>query len=110
MATNFKNVIEKDIGTVRVSVYTTPPANNTTVLGLSLANTTDSVVTASVLLGDGDGSSIAFLVKEMPIPPNSTFKPFGKGEKMIMQANDVLYVESNITDSIDVILSMVEIV
>jgi len=110
MATNFKNVIAKDIGTVRTPIYTTPAANNTTVLGLSLANTTDGVITASVLLGDGDGSVVAYLVKDMPIPPNSTFKPFGKGEKMIMRADDVLYVESNLNDSIDVILSMVEIV
>jgi hypothetical protein len=109
MATNFKNVITKEVGTVRVAVYTTPPANNTTVIGLSVANITDSIVSASILIGDS-GSSVGYLVKEMPIPANSTLKPIGKGEKIIMQAGDTLFVESNITDSLDVITSLVEIV
>jgi hypothetical protein len=46
----------------------------------------------------------------MPIPPNSTLKPIGKGEKIIMQAGDTLYVEADKTESLDVITSLVEIV
>ena len=36
MATNFKNIIGKQIGTERVAVYTTPAATSTTVLILKL--------------------------------------------------------------------------
>ena len=46
----------------------------------------------------------------MPIAPNSSMKPIGKGEKIVLDATNVLYVTSNQTDSLDVILSIVEIV
>ncbi len=48
MATAFKNTIIKNIGTVPVELYTADPGTNTTFVGLSLANLTDSVVRASV--------------------------------------------------------------
>ena len=82
MATNFKNIIGKEVGTSRVAVYTTPAAT----------------------------SSIGVLIKGMPIPPNTAMKPIGKGEKIVLDAGNVLYVTSDTTESLDVILSLVEIV
>ena len=37
MATNFNNIIGKEIGTQRVAVYTTPAATSTTVIGINIA-------------------------------------------------------------------------
>jgi len=37
-------------------------------------------------------------------------KPIGKGEKIVLDAGNVLYVTSDTTESLDVILSLVEIV
>ena len=48
MATNFRNNVTKNIGTVPVSVYTAPISIYSTVVGLVLANLTESVVKASV--------------------------------------------------------------
>jgi len=109
MATNFKNVIGKDIGTQRVAVYTTPAATSTTVIGMNLANLTEGMVNCTIEIGD-EASSIGVMVKNMPIPPGSSLKPIGKGEKIILDANNVLYVTSDTSESIDVILSIVEIV
>ena len=36
MATNFKNVVTKEIGTQRVAVYTTPAATSTTIIGMNI--------------------------------------------------------------------------
>ena len=109
MATNFKNIIAKDVGTQRVAVYTTPAATSTTIIGMNIANLTGSMVDCSVEIGD-EASNIGYLVKDMPIAPNSSMKPIGKGEKIVMDATNVLYVTSNQTDSLDVILIIVEIV
>jgi len=109
MATNFKNIIGKDIGTERVAVYTVPAATSTTVIGMNVANLTDGMVNCTIEVGD-EGSQIGTLIKDMPIPPNTALKPIGKGEKIVLDATNVLYVTSSSTDSVDVILSVVEIV
>ena len=109
MATNFKNVIGKEIGTERVAVYTVPAATSTTVIGMNVANLTDGIAKVTIEVGD-EGSSIGVMVKDMPIPANSALKPIGKGEKIVLDANNVLYVTADQTDAVDVILSIVEIV
>ena len=109
MATNFRNIVGKEIGTERVAVYTVPAATSTTVIGMNIANLTDSMVNCSIEVGD-EASNIGFLVKDMPIAPNTSMKPIGKGEKIVLDAGNVLYVTADTTASIDVILSIVEIV
>ena len=109
MATNFKNIIGKEIGTQRVAVYTVPAATSTTVIGMNIANLTANMVSCNIEVGD-EASNIGFLIKEMPIAPNSALKPIGKGEKVVLDAGNVLYVTADQTASLDVILSIVEIV
>ena len=110
MATNFRNIVGKEIGTERVAVYTVPAATSTTaVIGMNIANLTDSMVNCSIEVGD-EASNIGFLVKDMPIAPNTSMKPIGKGEKIVLDATNVLYVTADQTASLDVILSIVEIV
>ena len=109
MATNFKNIIGKEIGTQRVAVYTTPAATSTTVIGMNIANLTGSMVSVDIEIGD-EASSIGYMIKRMPIPPSTAMKPIGKGEKIVLDASNTLYVTSDTTESLDVILSLVEIV
>ena len=109
MATNFKNVVAKEIGTQRVAVYTTPAATSTTIIGMNIANLTDGMVNCSIEIGD-EASNIGFLVKDMAIAPNTAMKPIGKGEKIVLDATNVLYITADQTASLDAILSIVEIV
>ena len=109
MATNFKNIIGKEIGTQRVAVYTTPAATSTTVIGMNIANLTGSMVSVDIEIGD-EASSIGYMIKGMPTPPSTAMKPIGKGEKIVLDASNTLYVTSDTTESLDVILSLVEIV
>jgi hypothetical protein len=109
MATNFKNIIGKQIGTERVAVYTVPAATSTTVIGMNVANLTEGMVGCTIEIGD-EASSIGTMVKGMPIAPGSSLKPIGKGEKIVLDATNVLYVTADQTDSLDVIVSIVEIV
>ena len=109
MATNFKNIIGKEIGTQRVAVYTTPAATSTTIIGMNVANLTGSMVSVDIEIGD-EASYIGYMIKGMPLPPNTAMKPIGKGEKIVLDATNTLYVTSDTTESLDVILSLVEIV
>ena len=76
---------------------------------MNIANLTDSIVTCSIEIGD-EASNIGFLVKDMPIAPNTSMKPIGKGEKIVLDATNVLYITADQTASLDAILSIVEIV
>ena len=44
------------------------------------------------------------------IPPNSSLKPLGPAEKIILAPSNSISFKSNETDSMDVILSYVDIV
>ena len=46
----------------------------------------------------------------MAIAPNTAMKPIGKGEKIVLDATNVLYITADQTASLDAILSIVEIV
>jgi hypothetical protein len=109
MATFFKNKVVKEIGTVQVPIYEAPPSARATVIGLSLANLTASVVSASVLISD-DTSVTGYYLKDVLIPPNSTMKVLNGGEKIILASTNVLTVVSDIDASLDCVMSFVEIV
>ena len=109
MATNFRNNVTKNIGTVTVSVYTAPISIYSTVVGLVLANLTESVVKASVTLTATPDSVTGFIVKDVLIAPNSSLRVLNSGEKLIVASQNSLNVQSNINDSLDCVLSYVEI-
>jgi hypothetical protein len=76
---------------------------------MNVANLTGSMVSVDIEIGD-EASSIGYMIKGMPLPPNTAMKPIGKGEKIVLDATNTLYVTSDTTESLDVILSLVEIV
>jgi len=109
MATFFKNKVVKEIGTIDVPIYEVGPSTRATVIGMSLANLTSSVVSASVKISD-DTSVTGFYLKDILIPPNSTLKVLNGGEKIILAATNTIYVVADIDASLDCVMSFVEIV
>jgi hypothetical protein len=109
MATNFRNSVTKNIGTVTTPVYEASPGSYTTIIGMVLANLTESVVEASVTLTATPDSVTGFIVKDVLIAPNSSLRVLNSGEKLIVASQNSLNVQSNINDSLDCVLSYVEI-
>ena len=107
MATFFRNKAVKEIGKVKVPIYSAGPSTTATVVGLSLANLTESVVSTSVLIAD-DTSIEAFYLKDVLLPPNSTMKVLNGGEKIIIAADNTISVVSDIDASLDAVMSYVE--
>ena len=51
MATTFKNKVVKDIGTQKIIAISTNASTRSTIIGISLANTTKGAVSVSILVG-----------------------------------------------------------
>ena len=108
MANTFKNKVYDGANTSAnaiMSVYTVPSSTTTVVIGLTLANTTSSQITADIKLSAG---STIFLAKDIPIPAGSSFE-YMAGNKIIMEAGHTLKVASNTADSLDTTMSIMEI-
>ena len=83
---------------------TTTPSTSV-VIGLTLANTTSSQISASIKL---HSSQSVFLAKNIPIPANSSFE-FMSGNKIIMETGNTLGAISSAANSLDTVASIMEI-
>lgn len=107
MANTFKNYFSKSVGTSAATVYTAPSATQTTVIGLSIANTTSGAVTADVYV---TSSGIDYyMIKGATIPAGGALIPVGGDQKLVLEATDALKVISSAATSLDVICSILEI-
>ena len=108
MANTFKNKTFNGNSTTantNMAVYTAPSGTTTVVIGLTLANTTSSQITADIKLAAAD---TIFLAKDIPIPAGSAFEFFA-GNKLIMEAGHAIITQSNTANSLDTTLSIMEI-
>lgn len=109
MANTFKNRVGTAIGTTLTDVYQVPSGSYATLIGLSLANLTEATLFASVKLFDNSQNLGVFIVKSIPIPPNSTIVVVGGDQKIILESLDKIQVQSDQAASVDVILSSLEV-
>ena len=109
MATLFKNKVVNSVGIVPVDIYEADASTRATVIGLSLTNLTQSFVYVDVLLQD-DTSITGYYLKQALLPANTSLRVVATGEKLIIAPSNKLQVRSSIDDSVDVVLSFVEIV
>jgi len=109
MATTFKNKVVKEIGKEPLLAIETDANTRTTIVGLSLANLTDFVVLASILVHD-DTSVEGYYMKDMMIPPQNSLRALSAGEKLILAPENQLYVVADEDESLDAVISYVDIV
>ena len=108
MANTFKNEVFNGSNTTAstdMNVYTVGSSTTTVVIGLVLANTTSSQITASIKLNAG---SVVYLAKDIPIPCGSSFEYMG-GNKIVMETGNSLIVQASAANSLDTVASIMEI-
>ena len=108
MANTFKNEVFKGSNTAAstdMNVYTVEASTTTVVIGLVMANTSSSQITASIKLNAG---SVVFLAKDIPIPSGSSFEYMG-GNKIVMEAGNSLIGQASAANSLDTVASIMEI-
>jgi hypothetical protein len=109
MATLFKNVLTSGLGATPTTVLTTTLGVKTTVVGLSLTNVTSTVLLASVKLIDAVQGTEAFYVQNVLIPQNQSLRVVTGGERLVLGPNTGVVITSSLDDSIDLVISLVEI-
>jgi len=107
MASVFTSYVAKDIGTSASTLVTVAAATQTTVVGLSVANTSAADITVDVYI---TRSAVNYyVIKGATVPVGSTFILSGGDQKIILIAADVLRIVSSAATSADAILSVLEL-
>ena len=95
-----------------LTLYTCPGSTTTVVLGLLLCNNDTSQRTVDVKIesdtNDTETNETVFITKDTPIPATSSLELMA-GNKIVLQATDVLKVDSDVAGKIDATLSIMEI-
>ena len=107
MANTFTRYLSKDVGTSPVNVVTVGAATQTTVIGLSFANTTTSPITVSAYVTAS--ATDYYLIKNATVPVGSSLVVVGGDQKFVMVTGDTLKVVSSAATSADVITSVLQI-
>jgi hypothetical protein len=109
MANRFNNQQTVDVGTGLTKVYETDANTVSTVIGINVANKTTGTVYADIVMQGAD-STQTFLVKGVVIPKGQSLAAMGGDQKLVMVENNALFVSTTVTDGVDVIVSVLEIV
>ena len=98
-------------GASQTGSYTVAASTTTTVIGFSITNVTTSSVDVDVAIGTtmADVASDVALASSVPVPSGSTLVLFGGDQKLNMVENDLIKIKSSANNSVDVVMSVLEI-
>jgi len=114
MANTFKLKTKANIDASLVTVYTVPssPSTTTVIIGCTIANVKGASVTADVQIvtaaSSGENADDVYIIKDVPLPAGSSVEIMA-GNKIILEAGDIVKVKGSTTDAVDAILSVMEI-
>lgn len=108
MANFFKRKLSANVTTTFANVggYTVPANNVATVIGLSIANTSNSGISVDVVVNNT--TALFHVVKSAPVPVGGSLVVVGGDQKIVIEANDSIQVKSDTATSADVIMSILE--
>ena len=107
MANVFKNQFSKSVGTSAATIYTGPSATATTIIGMTVSNTSASNINVDVYI---TSSAVDYyLVKGAMVPVGGSLVPVGGDQKVVIETGDVVKVVSSAASSADVVMSILEI-
>jgi hypothetical protein len=109
MANTFYRKTLANIGLIANTVgsYTVGGGVTSVVLSLSIANTSGATVYASAFVANG--ASLTYIVKSAPVSAGGTLVVIGGDQKVVLQTNDNVKVVSDTVNSLDCIMSVMEI-
>ena len=107
MANTFKLKTKANVGVTTSNVYAVPSATTTVVIGVTLANTSGSSINVGVGITRASTDDV-HLMKNVPIPQGSSFEFMG-GIKIVLETTDTFTAESDVNNSLDVALTIMEI-
>jgi hypothetical protein len=107
MANTFTSYVNKNVGTSAATVVTVGASTQTTIIGLAVANTTSSPITADVYM---TRSAVDYyLIKGATVPVGSSLVVVGADQKVVLITSDALKVVTSAASSADVVTSVLNI-
>jgi hypothetical protein len=103
---NFKLKTKASVGVTTVGIYTVPVSTTTTILGITLANVSGSGINVTVGIARTLADDVS-IIRNVPIPQGSSLE-FMQGNKVVLETDDVVTVKSDVLNSLDVSLSILE--
>ena len=112
MANTFKLKTKAGIDASLVTIYTVPANTKTVIIGLTIANVKGASVTADAQVvtasSSGENADDVYLIKDIPLPAGSSIEIMS-GNKIVLEAGDIVKVKGSVTDAVDALLSVMEI-
>lgn len=107
MANTFTSYVNKDVGTSAATVVTVGSSTQTTIIGLDIANTSSSPITADAYI---TRSAVNYyIVKGATVPVGGSLIAVGGDQKVVLITGDALKVVTSAAASADVITSVLNI-
>ena len=108
MANTFKLKTKANVGVTTVGIYTAPASTTTVVIGITLANTSGAGVNVGVGITRAGATEDVKLLKNAPIPQGSSLEVM-QGNKIVVEAADTVKAKSDVNNTLDVALTIMEI-
>lgn len=109
MANVFKNSVSSSIGTTNTKVYEAPGSTTTTVIGVSVANILNQNISVDVTVTDSSEVKTSHLVKNVLLTEGGSQVIVGGEQKLVLETGDYISVVSTVANSVDVVVSVLEI-
>ena len=107
MANTFKNKGYGSIGTSNATIYNAIGVTST-VIGLTMANTTSSSITVSIKVHDNSAGASYFIVKDAPVLAGGSLVVVGGDQKIVLESSDYIFGYSSASSSADAFISVLE--
>ena len=107
MANTFTSYVNKNVGTSAATVVTVGAGTQTTIIGMSAANTTSSPITVDAYI-TRSGTDY-YLITGATVPVGSSLVIVGGDQKVVLIVSDALKVISSAATSADVVTSVLNI-
>ena len=112
MANTFKLKTKAGIDASLVTIYTVPANTTTVIIGLTISNIKGSSVTSDAQIvtasSSGENADDVYLVKDIPLPTGYSIEIMS-GNKIVLEAGDIVKVKGSVTNAVDALLSVMEI-
>ena len=112
MANTFKLKTKAGIDASLVTIYTVPANTTTVIIGLTISNIKGSSVTSDAQIvtasSSGENADDVYLIKDIPLPAGSSIEIMS-GNKIVLEAGDIVKVKGSVTNAVDALLSVMEI-
>ena len=107
MANTFNNNLTTSVGTTLTEVYSTNSLTKATVIGINISNNTENTIVADIVL-ENETAVQGSIVTRARIPAGTSLAAMGGDQKLVMVENNKLYVKTNVDNSSDVVVSVLE--